>query len=201
MVMILAVLVGMFGGYWLLDGAHLPQLDNLIQLVLAVLLFTIGYEVAQDRSWWLKAWEDRKRAVLLPLAVVAASLLGGALAGLVVRLPLDEALVMGAGMGWYSMSAVLVGQSHGYAVGALAFLANLFRELTVLLAAPWLMRWGGKGGLIGAAGATAMDSTLPVIVRVAGSKTAVLSLVSGMILSLLVPFLTLLLVNIPWGGQ
>ncbi len=200
MMMILSVLLGMLAGFLVLDGHHLPQLDHLLEWVLALLLFTIGYEVAQDGSWWVRAWQDRKRAILLPLTVLLASLAGGALAGWVVRLPVAQSLVMGGGMGWYSMSAVLVGQSYGYAAGALAFLANLFRELMVLLAAPWLLRWGGAGGLIGAAGATAMDSTLPVIVRVAGSKWAVLSLISGMILSLLVPFITLLVVSILGGG-
>ncbi len=200
MVMILAVLLGMLGGYWFLDGAHLPQLDHLLELVLGLLLFTIGYEIAQDRSWWLRAWQDRKRALALPVLVVMASLLGGAVVGFMVRLPLLQALAMGAGMGWYSMSAVLVSQSFGYDAGALAFVANVIRELTVLLAAPWLLRWGGRGGLIAAAGATAMDSTLPVIVRTAGPKVAILSLISGMVLSLLVPLITLLMIGIFGGG-
>jgi uncharacterized membrane protein YbjE (DUF340 family) len=38
-------------------------------------------------------------------------------------------------------------------------------------------------------GATATDTTLPIIVQCAGAEYAVLAVFSGMVLSLLVPFL------------
>jgi uncharacterized membrane protein YbjE (DUF340 family) len=70
-----------------------------------------------------------------------------------------------------------------------ALLSNILREIMAILGAPLLARHCGGLSTVGAAGATAMDTTLPVIARFSGEHAAVIAVFSGMTLTMLVPFL------------
>ena len=168
-------------------------LAALTDWTLCALLFLIGLVVGGSRGAWrgLRLGPDLG---LAPLAAVlgtlaAAGLAGACLPGMGVR----EALAVGAGFGYYSLSSVLVTSLHGEALGAVALLANLLREMATLLLAPLLARLFGPLAPIASGGATAMDTTLPVIVRAVGAEYAMLSVWTGLVLSLLAPVLIRLL--------
>lgn len=197
----LAVLAGIVAGTVLPVAGQSARLEALVGWALMVLLATIGFELGADRAALRRALARGHRLLALPLVVAVASLLGAAAGGAATGFPWRPALAAGAGFGWYSMSGVLVGHYFGAQAGAVAFVANLLRELAVLAAAPALVRRVGEGGLVGAAGATAMDSTLPAIARTAGSQAAVTALVSGAILTLLAPVLIGLLAAVGSGGM
>lgn len=187
LLVVISVTAGMLAGRYLVDPAWLAPVEGWITMALVLLLATVGFELGSDRRAFIKAWQNRKRLLTLPWVVAAASLAGAGAAGFLARFSLHEALAAGAGFGWYSLSGVLVGREFGAEAGAVAFLANLMRELSVLMLAPYLARRAGGGGLVGAAGATAMDSTLPSIVKAAGGQVAVAAFVSGAALSVLAP--------------
>ena len=94
---------------------------------------------------------------------------------------------MASGFGWYSLSSVLIAQAHSPLLGALAFLANVLRELLAIILTPLVARWLGAVPAIAPGGATAMDVLLPVISRAAGREYAPLAFFSGAMLSLAVP--------------
>lgn len=71
----------------------------------------------------------------------------------------------------------------------MALLANISRELITLLCAPLLARWFGRLAPISAGGATTMDTTLPIITRVSGSRYVILSVFHGFTVDFSVPFL------------
>ncbi|MCL4426688.1 MAG: lysine exporter LysO family protein, partial [Firmicutes bacterium] len=81
------------------------------------------------------------------------------------------------------------------ALGTMAFLANLLRELLALLLIPLVARRLGKVMAVAPAGATAMDSTLPVISRFTDPQTAVIAFLSGAALTAISPFLIPFLVG------
>ncbi|HEY3422781.1 MAG TPA: LysO family transporter, partial [Methanocellaceae archaeon] len=54
---------------------------------------------------------------------------------------------------------------------------------------PLVVKYFGKIVAVAPGGATSMDTTLPIIVRYAGSEVSVISFVSGVVLSVLVIFL------------
>lgn len=117
------------------------------------------------------------------------------LVSLPLRLPTTEALTVGAGFGWYSLSGILVARLHSPGLGALAFVTNVVRELLAFLLVPVLTARIGTLAAIAPCGATAMDTTLPVVCQAAGPTAAVTAFLSGLTLSLSVPILVPVLVR------
>jgi uncharacterized membrane protein YbjE (DUF340 family) len=77
-----------------------------------------------------------------------------------------------------------------------ALLSNIFREVATLLTTPILVRYFGKLAGIASGGATAMDTTLPVISRYSGKEYAIIALFSGIVLTILVPFLVTFILTV-----
>ena len=161
---------------------------------LYLLLFLVGVGMGANQQAWKMLRRLNLRILLVPLGVIVGTLVGVALFSLLLpALSLRQALAVGAGFGYYSLSSILITQLHSEALGVVALLANMMREVGTLLLTPWLVGRLGKVAPVAAGGATTMDTTLPVIVRYAGSDTAIVAFFSGVILTLLVPLLVTLL--------
>ena len=100
---------------------------------------------------------------------------------------LTDCLSVGAGFAYYSLSSILITEFRGAELGTVALLANIMREFSVLILAPWMVKHFGKLGPISAGGATTMDTTLPVITKYAGPEFVVIALFHGMIIDFTVP--------------
>jgi uncharacterized membrane protein YbjE (DUF340 family) len=100
---------------------------------------------------------------------------------------LRDAASVASGFGWYTLSSVLLAREDP-ALGALAFLTNVFREVIALVTIPIIARTLGHLEAIAPAGATAMDTTLPVIDRSTSAQAAVVAFITGVLLSMAVPF-------------
>lgn len=171
-----------------------PLLAQLTDGALYGLLFLIGMVVGGSGELQNLSRRLRLELGLVPLAAVLGTGVAVALVALCLpRVSVREALAVGCGFGYYSLSSVLVTQLRGEALGVVTLLANLLREIVTLLLTPLLARIFGPLAPIAAGGATAMDTTLPVIVRAVGSDYAVLAVWSGLVLSLLAPLLISLL--------
>ena len=158
--------------------------------VLFALLFLVGVGIGGKPEMRELLRRLDPRMALVPLVAVIGTLLGvGIISIAVPGVRLREALAVGAGFGYYSLSSILITQIRGETLGVLALLANVLRELATLVASPLLARYFGRLAPIVSGGATATDTTLPIIVQCAGEEYAVLAVFSGMVLSLLVPFL------------
>jgi uncharacterized membrane protein YbjE (DUF340 family) len=168
-------------------------LDKVITYVLAAMLFGVGISIGHNRHELAKIKTVGWRIVLVPLAVAGGSLLGASIASLFFKMSLKEVLAVGAGLGWYSLSSVLITQLHSAQLGAIAFLANVFRELMAFVLIPFLAIRVGKIVAIAPGGATTMDSTLPIIAKMTDTPTAMIAFVNGLILTTIVPFLIPLL--------
>ena len=105
-------------------------------------------------------------------------------------------MAVGAGFGYYSLSSVFITQLHSQSLGVVALLSNIFREVATLLATPLLVSYFGKLAGIASGGATAMDTTLPVISRYSGQSYAIIAVFSGIVLTILVPFLVTFILTV-----
>lgn len=165
--------------------------------VLYLLLVLAGMTVGFDLKALGIIRELRYRILLIPLGVVVGTLCGSALAWLVLSwfstLSLPEALAVGAGFGYYSLSTVIITSLGDPALGSVALLSNMIHEALALLLPPLIVRLTGRLGPVLAGGAAAMDTCLPVIAQVSGERCAILALFSGMCLTLLVPVIVPLL--------
>lgn len=173
------------------------ELDRYTVYLLCALLLFVGVSVGGDHHFWQTIRQrDNLRLALLPLLVILGTLAGVAAASLLLpTLPLRDALAVGAGFGYYSLSSVLLTQLRGETLGVIALLANLMREIITLVLAPLLVRFFGKLAPIASGGATAMDSTLPIIVRFSGKEYSIAALFSGIVLTAAVPFLIFLILS------
>ena len=157
---------------------------------LHTLIFLIGVTLGGEAKFFESFRLVDRKALLIPLAIVAGSLLGASAAGIFLKsIGISGALAAGSGLGFYSASATVAAKLGGASVGTLTLLANIFREIATFIFAPVLRRRFGPLSIIASGGATAMDTTLGVIIRSAGKEYAPLALISGFVLTLAVPLL------------
>ena len=192
----LAVALGVVAGRWLLPITLYGYLDGITTFSLAVLVFGVGIDIGRNRSVWQRLGQLGLRILVVPFLVGVGSIGGAALAGVFLNMPFNEASAVGAGFGWYSLSGIILAQIYNVEIGALAFLANVIREIIALISIPVLAKTMGKMAAIAPGGATTMDTTLPLIVRFAGPEVAIIAFFSGVVLTLAVPFLVPLLISL-----
>jgi uncharacterized membrane protein YbjE (DUF340 family) len=190
-----AVVLCILLGKWVLPDFLVGQLDLFTNLALGLMLVGVGIDLGSQRSTWCRLRALGWRVLLVPLAVALGSLVGAVGGGLILGLPLNESSAIGAGFGWYSLSGVLIAQIYSVQTGALAFLTNVIRELLAFMLIPVLAVKVSKLMAVAPGGATAMNTTLPVISRVTDADTTVIALVNGTSLSLLVPLLVPVLIG------
>ena len=85
-----------------------------------------------------------------------------------------------------------IGLDAATQLGMLALLVNIAREMTALVAGPWLAGIFGRYAPTAAAGVTSMDVTLPMIVKSTGHAMAPVALMHGMVLEICVPLMVTL---------
>lgn len=154
---------------------------------LIALLFLMGTLFAMDEKAVAKIREAKFRILVFPLAVALGSITGGLIGGIILRIDVFASMGVCAGYGWYTLAGPMAGQLFGLEWGALGFAVNLLRELATI-AATSLVAKLDKYAPIAMGGATAMDTTLPVIVRYCGQETLITAFSSGFILTVAAPF-------------
>ena len=162
---------------------------RLAKAVLFVLMFLVGAGIGSNPELKKIFGSFDPRLLLLPLASILGTLALTAL--LCLALPewrLPDCLAVGGGMGYYSLSSILISECAEASLGArlaaelgtIALLSNVFR---------FLARRFGPFAPIASAGATAMDVALPAILRSSGERCLPAAVVSGVICDFSVPLL------------
>lgn len=197
MYLILASLVlGILSGYFILPAGIISNLDKIASFALNLLILSVGIDLGTNKEVFYSLKETGLKILLVPVSIIAGSTLGGVIAALIYGMPLQLGLAISSGFGWYSLSGVILSNLAGPETGTIAFLTNVFRELIAVLAIPLLAKKLNHLTAIAPAGATSMDTTLPLISEATDSKTVVVSFINGAILSSLVPVLVPLFFNI-----
>lgn len=198
------IIVGCFVVGMLLPGL-LPDASALLhqstvasEYVLYALLFLVGIGIGSDPELPNIIRSFSPRVLVVPAATIVGTIAFSALT--IFLLPhrtLADCLAIGSGMGYYSLSSVLITQLRtpdaGIAIaaelGTIALIANIVRELITLLASPALARLFGPLAPICAGGATTADTTFPIITQTVGSRYAFIAIIHGIIVDASVPFL------------
>lgn len=186
---LICLAAGVLCGLFFFDGATSAWFTGHSQLVLYFLMFLVGISVGMSREVLQKVRAYRFRVLLLPLGITAASVAAGFLCGLLPGLSLAETVCVTSGMGWYSLTGVMLTGMAGAKAGAIGFLANLLRELLSFLTIPWLAAHLNHYTAIAPAGATSEDTTLAILIRCTSEETVVLAVVNGVLCSAAAPFL------------
>ncbi|MCU6664389.1 MAG: lysine exporter LysO family protein [Silvania sp.] len=178
-VVVIGFLLGLSG----LD--FLQHATEASEYTLIFLLFLIGIQL-RNNGMTLKQIVLNRRGMMVAVVVVGSSMVGGVINAFILDLPLNTALAMASGFGWYSLSGILLTESFGPVIGSAAFFNDLGRELIAIMLIPGLVR-RSRSTALGLCGATSMDFTLPVLQRSGGLEMVPAAIVHGFILSLLVP--------------
>jgi uncharacterized membrane protein YbjE (DUF340 family) len=173
--------------------ARVP-VDAVGDWLLRLLLVSIGFELGGD----LHKLDLRKMALpllLVPFFNILFSLGCGLIFSLFTRLTVKESLLLYSGLGWYSLSSVLIAGRGMPLLALLAFIHNVFRELLTILSAPFAARISPYLPIY-LGGATTMDVTLPFIQKYCGREYTLVAFYSGVLCSLaVIPLVRLIL----WG--
>lgn len=191
------VIVGFFIAGTVVGLFHLmPQtadLGTISYVTLCVLIFLVGFMIGNDSSITRKFRSLNRLYMLLPLMTIVGTLASCAIISLMLpQRSLTDCLAVGSGMGYYSLSSVLITQYRGADLGTVALLANIVREVITLLGAPLMVRWFGPLAPISVGGATTMDTTLPILTRACGKDFVIVSIFHGFIVDFSVPLLVTL---------
>jgi uncharacterized membrane protein YbjE (DUF340 family) len=169
--------------------------DYLLNASLILLLFAMGVAFAMDKDSISKIRRTGLRILIVPLTIALGTILSGVVSALILGTNVVATTAVSAGYGWYTLAGPLVGQIFGAKWGALGFAANFLRELLTILTA-FLMVKVDKYAPTASGGATAMDTTLPIIVRYSGSDVLITAFSSGFILSMIAPFAILAIASL-----
>lgn len=193
---VLAVAGGMLIGYFLLPDSMVGLCGTVIDFGLYLLLFLVGMDMGKQGTMLADIKAAGFKVLLVPAAVVVGTFAFAALAGLLLPAGAKDSVAASAGFGWYSLAPTLL-QSYSLTISATAFLSNVMREIFSIIFVPVVARKIGYVECTALAGATAMDTLLPVVVGATHERITIYSFVTGVILSLAVPVLIPMIIALP----
>ena len=194
---LLFFLLGCVGGlYYTADfDLHLLSVD-----VLYVLMLLLGINLGcnQDLKGFVRQFSQFSfKMLLVPLATMAGTFLFSAVAGFILsQWSVFDCMAVGSGFAYYSISSVLITQLKAPSIGmqlatelgTIALLANIFREMTALVGAPFIRKYFGRLAPISAAGIGSADILLASISRYSGKDAIPLAILHGILINISVPF-------------
>ena len=162
--------------------------------ILPVMMFFVGIGIGGDiKRLYVPIKKYKLKIILIPLATIFGSIIITALISPLFDITTKETIAIGSGFGYYSLSAIFLNKLAGYEIGMMALISNMTREITALLFIPILARYCGKLSPISAAGATSIDTTLPIIAKSCGEQFIVISIFHGILVDISVPIIISLL--------
>jgi len=185
--LVIFVIAGFLSGFFI-NPIFSLKIDFLSNWLLYVLLFFIGIQLV-DKAINIKKNLISLKTFILPFGTIAGSLLGGFVLSFFIDYSWGKALSISSGVGWYSLSGIIITDMGDPILGSIGFLSNLMRESIALFIIPLIGKTSFSVIGIGVAGATSMDVSLPLIEKNCGTNYVPLSIANGAILSLLVPVL------------
>lgn len=177
---------------WKLGSPNALVVDIVIRISLGAIILCAGIDIGAKRSVLKKLSTYGSKVFLVPLAVAAGSILGGLIAAPFLGMSYNEGAALAAGFGYYSLSSGILAGLGGAELGSLAFVTNIMREVFALAFIPLLAKLHYFCA-IAAGGATSMDTTLGMISHSTDEETTLISMLNGVVLSILVPILVPLL--------
>jgi uncharacterized membrane protein YbjE (DUF340 family) len=186
---IICLVAGVLCGHFWFSSQTADLFSLVADYSLYLLMLSVGISVGLNKLIFRKLREYNLSVLLIPLGIVIGSVAGGFLCGLIFHMPMNASVSVTSGLGWYSLSGVLIGNLDGAEAGALAFLSNLLREIFSFILIPFIVKHFNPYTAIAPAGATSEDTTLPMMIKYTSEEVVVISVLNGVICSALVPVL------------
>ncbi|MCD6545381.1 MAG: lysine exporter LysO family protein [Thermotogae bacterium] len=182
--MILAVVIGIVLGR--LVKFEIP--DWTFTILLMFLVFIVGVDIGSEEKILSKIKSNLGKMFIQGFLTIAGSLFGAIFVSFITDLSLKESIGAAAGLGWYSLSGIMITNLYSPLLGAISFTSNVLRELLSIVIIPFLSMITPLGA-ISAAGATSMDTLLGLISKCTSKEETLIAFGQGVIITALVPLL------------
>ena len=188
-IIILSLIIGIVVGIFVELPINIEE-TPLVTILLSGILFCVGLSIGSDKKTLDAIRHLSPSLLMLPFCTVFGSLIGTFLITLFIPgLSLSQGLAIGSGLGYYSVSSIIIGDYFGPTLAAVGLFANVFRELLALLTMSFQPKlWGILPG-ISSGGANTSDVLLPAITGASGDEFAVPAIYNGVVCTILVPFI------------
>lgn len=160
-----------------------------------MLLFSVGVDIGSNKDIFKNLKNVGFKLLIVPAATVLGSLFGGILCSILFKMNLFGSLAVASGFTWYTLSAIIITPVSAE-LGTIAFLTNVFREIIAFISIPFIAKHIGYLETIAVGGAISMDTGLPIITRNTSQEVVIISFISGIIISLMVPILVPIFVGL-----
>ncbi|MGB4607118.1 MAG: lysine exporter LysO family protein [Tissierellia bacterium] len=192
---LIALALGILSGYLAAPDSVYENTGLLMDIGLCLLLFFVGLDLGSNKDIFKNLKNLGFRILIVPAGTILGSLAGGIVCSLIFDINIFGALAIASGMSWYTLSAIIITPISSE-LGTIAFLSNVFREVLAFVAIPFIAKNIGYLETIAAGAAISMDTGLPMVTRNTNSEVAVISFISGVILSLAVTVLVPIFVGL-----
>lgn len=135
---IVSLVLGVICGQWIFSDNIIQIFTYISDYVLYILMFSVGISVGTNKMIFKKMHEYNFTVIIIPFGIVAGTILGGIISGFVLDMPISESSAIAIGMGWYSLSGVLITDLIGAEAGTISFFSNLMREIFSFMLIPFV---------------------------------------------------------------
>ena len=180
------IVIGILAGFFVFQNISHSMLDWVLTISLVLLYVGVGVSLGENKHVFQYIKKLGLRLIILPAAIFLGSILGGLIIGFVLRIPLNYAVISASGMGYYSLTGAMMTDYFGVEAGIYGFVVNVIRDVFTIILMPLLIRIS-KGSPIAAGAAGCMDTMLVPVTKAVGTELGIVALISGTILTFVVP--------------
>lgn len=180
------IVIGIIAGYFWLQDMNWSILDTALTVSLIFLYTGVGVSLGENKEVFQYIKRLGARVLFMPAAIFAGCIAGGFISGLLLGLPLSYSVISASGMGYYSLTGAFMTESLGIEAGTYGFIVNVSRDVFTVALLPILSKIS-KGSPIASGAAGCMDTMLVPITRAVGPELGMVALISGTILTFVVP--------------
>ena len=134
------IILGILVGYAIFPLQWVFTLKYMLTGSLIILYTGVGISFGMNRSVFQYIRILNWKIVLIPVAIIAGSLAGGYISGIILGIPTYITVTAAGGMSYYSITGAYLTQMYGIEVGAYGFLVNVIREFLTVLGLPFLIK-------------------------------------------------------------
>lgn len=191
---ILVLIGGILSGFFIVPESFDSSTGLLLDIGLCCLLFFVGIDIGNNKDTFKNLKSVGFKALIVPVAAILGSLFGGIVCSFIFNMNIFGSLAIASGLSWYTLAPIII-TPYSAEYGAIAFLTNVFREVMAFVLIPFIAKHIGYLETIAVGGAISMDTGLPIITRNTNQEVVIISFISGIIMSLMVPVLVTLFIG------
>ena len=180
------IIIGIIAGYFWLQDISRSILDTALTFSLIFLYTGVGVSLGENKEVFQYIKRLGARVLFMPAAIFAGCICGGLVSGLLLGLPLSYSVISASGMGYYSLTGAFMTETFGIEAGTYGFIVNVSRDVFTVALLPILSKIS-KGSPIASGAAGCMDTMLVPVTRAVGPELGMVALISGTILTFVVP--------------